>query len=373
MKNCISFLRVRKLFALIVILLTLSPSYVHAHTSNCVDVESTLVSTKGYGVEAIEDLDIKDCLGRNGDKNQTVSKIRDLLLETDPSKIDINSIAAVDELSNIAGIVSALFSSDISNKIRELRTSLIPGDALQRLFDLRGWTYQHTWIKNSKIQLEAICSNNQDISCQNEYNNTKNIIRVVHSVANIVSYKQADTKRKIEAIFRKRAQMGQDYVDKALPQWPWEYALTEIINPDLRVKDENGQPMGVRALPGLQFRALHLTTGLAAIGSQENSFSPTIYAEIVGVNKLFWDKEGGRLKGGLGASLIASYTPNAERDVSYGVMVHVQNKYSFAVIKNDDDYGVVASVDLVSLFQKGWAKKYFEKRYPDIASKINFK
>lgn len=340
-------------------------------TDFCDQKESQLINTIGYSVAAIEALDTIDCLGRNRDQNSTIKKIRVITQDKELLRIDLNSLSAIDELSEIAGLIQGPNVTKIKDEINELQNKFKIDGPLNNSVNVRLWEFNHPWIVEAKTKLSASCSNIQTTVCQSDYINTKNIIRVVNSVANILNYKSEPLKSEVATLFRKRVNMWEDYVDEALPQWPWEYKFTGMINPDNRKKDENDQPIGPRKLPNLQFRALHLTTGLAAIDTQDNSFAPVVYAELIGINKLFWDEDRGRLKGGLGASLIAAYTPEAEDSLSYGVMFHVQNKYSLAVVKNDDDYGVVASVDLVSFFQKGWAKKYLQKELPDIGRLIN--
>lgn len=241
---------------------------------------------------------------------------------------------------------------------------------LHNSIDLLPWQLNPPWVSEAKTMLSEMCSSKQITACKDEYTNTKNIIRIVNSIANILNYKVEPLKSEVASLYKKRVTMWQDYVDESLPQWPWEYALTGMINPDNRTKNERGQPKGPRELPTLQLRAFHFTTGLAAIDTQDDSLSPVVYAELIGINKLFWDEDRGRLKGGLGASLVAAYTPEAEKSTSYGVMFHIQNKYSLAVLKNDDDYGVLASVDLINFFQKGWGKDYLKEKHPNISRLI---
>jgi len=67
---------------------------------------------------------------------------------------------------------------------------------------------------------------------------------------------------------------------------------------------------------------------------------------------LHWDYDAGKLRGGLGVSLVSVYAARQDaKDWSHGIMFWVQNKYGLAMTRNGEGTSVMVSVDVGELFR----------------------
>lgn len=156
-------------------------------------------------------------------------------------------------------------------------------------------------------------------------------------------------------LFSKRASMWDAYRTEARPQYPWEWLLNGVLYKDDRNKDGSGNPVGPANLPKGQWIALHPGVGLERFDVRNTDHSannPTLYVEWLGYNRLTWDYDAGKLRGGLGVSLVSVYASRQDaKDWSHGVMFWVANKYGLAATRNSEGTSLMVSVDVGELFR----------------------
>jgi hypothetical protein len=156
-------------------------------------------------------------------------------------------------------------------------------------------------------------------------------------------------------LFAKRAAMWDAYRTEARPQYPWEWLLNGVLYRDDRPTDAANNPLGPASLPKGQWIVLHPGVGVERfeIRNTDNSASnPTLYVEWLGYNRLNWDYEAGRLRGGLGVSLVSVYASRHDaKDWSHGVMFWAANKYGLAATRNSEGTSLMISVDVGELFR----------------------
>lgn len=159
----------------------------------------------------------------------------------------------------------------------------------------------------------------------------------------------------IAELFSKRASMWEAYRTEARPQYPWEWLLNGALYRDDRPKDAANNPIGPANLPKAQVILLHPGVGLERFdirNTDQSANNPTLYLEWLGYNRLYWDYDAGKLRGGLGVSLVSVYAPRHDaKDWSHGIMFWVENKYGVAVTRNDEGTGIMVSVDVGELFR----------------------
>jgi len=105
---------------------------------------------------------------------------------------------------------------------------------------------------------------------------------------------------------------------------------------------------GFKRPPDYQVFFLHPAPALTYIKDAPDGeqFVPSVYLEIVGVNK--W-----RSKHFSGISLIASYSDNASTDdLGYGLLFTWNSKYSLGILKYDQDTAISLSIDLAAAYQE---------------------
>jgi hypothetical protein len=156
-------------------------------------------------------------------------------------------------------------------------------------------------------------------------------------------------------LFAKRASMWDAYRTEARPQYPWEWLLNGVLYRDDRPTDAANNPIGPASVPKGQWIALHPGVGLERfdIRNTDNSATnPTLYIEWLGYNRLNWDYEAGKLRGGLGVSLVSVYASRQDaKDWSHGVMFWVANKYGLAATRNSEGTSLMVSIDVGELFR----------------------
>jgi len=159
----------------------------------------------------------------------------------------------------------------------------------------------------------------------------------------------------IAELFSKRAGMWEAYRTEARPQYPWEWLLNGVLYRDDRPKDAANNPIGPASLPSAQVILLHPGVGLERFdirNTDQSANNPTLYIEWLGYNRLHWDYDAGKLRGGLGVSLVSVYAARQDaKDWSHGIMFWVQNKYGLAMTRNGEGTSVMVSVDVGELFR----------------------
>ena len=98
--------------------------------------------------------------------------------------------------------------------------------------------------------------------------------------------------------------------------------------------------------------------------SDGEQMKEALAVEWLGVNYWNW-------KIPFGISAVSTYADRASvKDISHGLMFHVNNKYSFGLTRNGDDNGIFFTLDLLKLFEdkqsnftkyRDSAKGYFDK------------
>lgn len=156
-------------------------------------------------------------------------------------------------------------------------------------------------------------------------------------------------------LYAKRAAMWDAYRTEARPQYPWEWLLNSAFYRDDRARDGNNNPIGPANVPRGQWIAAHPGVGLERFdirGTDQSANNATLYMEWIGYNRLNWDHDAGKLRGGMGVSLISAYASRQDaKDWSHGIMFWAANKYGLAVTRNSDGTSVMVSMDLGELLR----------------------
>jgi len=158
-----------------------------------------------------------------------------------------------------------------------------------------------------------------------------------------------------------RLAMWHAYRDEALPQFPWEWILNSVLMKESRDKDTAGQPVGPQPVPTSQIIFLHPGVGLEwrdepddAPTSTDSNTQPIMYLEILGRNRWSWDETTGKMIGGAGVSLVATYADReADDDVGYGLIFHSRRTkaYTLGVTRSGDTTNFIVNADLAEFFK----------------------
>jgi len=140
------------------------------------------------------------------------------------------------------------------------------------------------------------------------------------------------------------------YFDEARSQFWWEFLANNALY------DPPGDQLA--APPDGQLILLHPRAAAEYVGggaTVQEAYNLVGIVELVGYNRLRWEKEGPYSDWPVGVSLIASYVPAAQgENFGYGLMIHVKNNYSIGATRRDtgagDETTWLFSVDLNKLF-----------------------
>jgi hypothetical protein len=143
------------------------------------------------------------------------------------------------------------------------------------------------------------------------------------------------------------------YFDSARSQYPWELLINgKAMGDDRKVIE--GVKQGFRSVPNYQWIAVHPTIAFEYDKTQPKGeqMNPVAVVDIFGVNKWTW-KTDGTMGTAYGATIIASIGDKAAgNNISWGLMGHLNHKYSVGFTRNNDKWTVILSGD----FPKVWAK-----------------
>ena len=220
---------------------------------------------------------------------------------------------------------------------RSLTSNVVPTDF--SIYVRRSCTEKPAWVKACESAIADLEATHR----------THEAIEVALGIAS------ADALADLTELFANRAKMWDAYRTEARPQYPWEWVLNGVLFKDDRPKDTSGNPRGPANLPGGQWILLHPGVGLERFdmrNTDQSASNPTLYIEWLGYNRLNWDYDAGKLRGGLGVSLVSVYSSRQDaKDWSNGVMFWVSNKYGLAVTRNSDGTSLMVSVDVGELFR----------------------
>jgi hypothetical protein len=140
------------------------------------------------------------------------------------------------------------------------------------------------------------------------------------------------------------------FFEEARSQFWWEFIANNVLyDPpgDELAKPPHGQLILFHPRAAVEY----VSGGLAV----ERAYNLIGVVEVIGYNRLRWNKDGPYSQWPLGFSIVASYIPATPGDDwGYGFMLHVRNRYSLGVTRRDtgagDETTWVFSVDLNRLF-----------------------
>lgn len=159
------------------------------------------------------------------------------------------------------------------------------------------------------------------------------------------------------------------YFFEARSQFIWELALNSWrFNPP---DDEFARPPKdqiILAHPGVAFEYV------GGGAHNERAYDAIVMAELIGYNRIRWNDEGKSKLPPLGASVVATYTPDNTGDpTGYGIMFHAYNTLSLGVTRRDtgagDETTYLLSIDLMKfiLNPSPEAMARFRKQQPAAA------
>jgi len=264
-----------------------------------------------------------------------------------------------------AAVRDAAIRDPLQIKLSEARTALAAGDVSKAAVDPASW---HISDRPSDDALVSNVSGARDLAapigascpqpaaaCAAAIGDLEAVLRshALAEAALLVARK--DELADLADLFSKRASMWDAYRTEARPQYPWEWLLNGLLYKDDRPKDKNDNPIGPANLPKGQWIALHPGVGLERFdirNTDQSANNGTLYVEWLGYNRLNWDHDAGKLRGGLGVSLVSVYASRQDaKDWSHGVMFWVANKYGLAATRNSEGTSLMVSVDVGELFR----------------------
>ena len=167
-----------------------------------------------------------------------------------------------------------------------------------------------------------------------------------------------------------RLAMWHAYRDEALPQFQWEWLLNSWRltradrGPNGRARDADNQPIGPMRVPTDQIVFLHPGVGLeyrdkpdkqpAAGTSGESKTAPIVYLELLGRYRWSWDESTGKMIGGSGVSLVATYADrDNDTDVGYGLLFHSRRTkaYTLGITRSGNATNIIFNADLAEFFK----------------------
>jgi hypothetical protein len=223
-------------------------------------------------------------------------------------------------------------------------------------------------------------------SCQNAIETAKAWLRAAQLADAALSRYAFTYIDSLLARSTQRIAMWHAYRDEALPQFPWEWLVNSwrLNRSDTRLRDAQDQPIGPIDVPTDQLVVLHPGIGLEyrdtpdeipAAGTQEESHTvPIVYLELLGRYRWSWDETTGKMIGGNGVSLVATYGDrDNDTDVGYGLLFHFRatKAYTLGITRSGDATNVIFNVDLADFFKDKLSYwKDIEERIDDLEASL---
>ena len=206
-------------------------------------------------------------------------------------------------------------------------------------------------LVNSDCSMPAADPTKIAISCLETLNETGSVIR---STALMQQILQVSVEGRLEEHHKALVDLDREwdyYFEEARSQYLWELAINarRYDAPD----DKFAPP------PEDQIIFLHPTVAMEYVGGgaqNERSYEVAAVIELIGYNRFKWGEDS-KMKWPLGIAVVATVTPyNTGDRVGYGMMFHVNNKWSLGVIRRDtgagDDTTWLITADLMKLILK---------------------
>lgn len=263
------------------------------------------------------------------------------------------------------GVSDPAVRTPLQRSLQEAGTAVAQGERSKPIVDPTGWRIVHrpsddalvsnvSGNVNLMASIDAACTGAQE-RCNAAIRQLETVLRT-HSIAEVaLVVARKEELSDFADLFTKRAAMWEAYRTEARPQYPWEWLLNSALYTDDRPRYDNKNPIGPANLPKGQWIALHPGVGLERFdirGTDQAANNATLYVEWVGYNRLDWDYDAGKLRGGLGVSLVSVYASRQDaKDWSHGVMFWSANKYGLAVTRNSMGTSLMLSVDLGELIR----------------------
>lgn len=205
-------------------------------------------------------------------------------------------------------------------------------------------------VYDGNIRLAQRCSiadwKVQKESCLTAITEVGTLIRYIHALGAINHFSGdiKDVKAGLDVMDKKWSA----YFEEARSQNPLELFVNSRFSPKAGVGE------GFAPVPTQQWIVLHPSVAMEYVRDSEDGdqFEEAIVLEMIGINRWNWSTSGD-MKRPLGLSLIAAYSDRADvEDLGWGVMAHVNNRYSFGVTKHGGETGFFVSLDVQQFFSE---------------------
>jgi hypothetical protein len=313
-------------------------------TQNCYDVKNHAPSSLDSAVKLLDKADKQQALA---ERRRTIASLLDALRNWTQTNVG-DSVVREPLQRNLHGAVAALDAGELSKDVANPTS----------------WTVNHRPKDDalvSKVSGPADLAARIDASCPGVATcaaaiaDLEAVLRS-HAVAEAaLMVARKEELSDLADLFSKRAAMWDAYRTEARPQYPWEWLLNGVLYRDDRARDAANNPIGPANLPRGQWILLHPGVGLERFdirGSDQSASNPTLYIEWAGYNRLNWDYDAGKLRGGLGISFVSVYASRHDaKDWSHGLMFWVSNKYGVAATRNSEGTSLMVSVDVGELLR----------------------
>ncbi len=151
----------------------------------------------------------------------------------------------------------------------------------------------------------------------------------------------------------RRARMWDEYFTSARSQYLWELMLNGRLMPDSR-ENVGGVKRGFRNVPTSQLMLLHPTVAMEYSDAEPegNRFAGVAIIDVIGYNRWGW-KPDGTMGFAVGGSVIAAVGDHVNtNDVRWGVMLHLDHRWSVGATFGGDNTAVIVSPDVAQLWSK---------------------
>lgn len=208
------------------------------------------------------------------------------------------------------------------------------------------------------VDLQSYISNScdadklQDPLCRSAYQEAKAILRYADLVGHVLGQWFADKVEKTKERVRRISSQWDQFRREARSMYVWELAANELVH---RKQSEKGFP----SPPNWQLILMHPSAGLEYAPGSGDKVTPVITLEVLGANRWKWGgPEGEGVMGmALGGSIVMTFSDRAGfKTISYGGIVHIDNKFSIGATRGRGPAGkewrVLFSLDLLKLVQE---------------------
>jgi len=303
-------------------------------------------------------LDVLDCLGGPMDPTPIATTTRETLDvppdETDRFRPAVE--AALEALSAHAATQLQTFEHDVFRELSQqlgLTRSLLgtgQSPALPAAWDLdAGRLFVVTLPLQSHVDTSCASPGN---TCRAAFETVREVLRIARLARVGLETSETLVMRQHLLETDRRATSWDEYFSTARSQYLWELLLNGAVMGDSR-QEVGGVRRGFRSVPHGQWLLLHPNVAFEYAEAEPDGdrFAGTVLLDLVGYNRWRWNRDGS-MGFALGASLIVAASDHAvHNDVGWGVMVHLNHRWSAGVVFGDTPTYVVSG-DVAQLWTR---------------------